>query len=79
MFENDLCSECEKPKVMKICPPVGKGATLQVIISCNCDMAVFDHAWKHARDNGTLIVVVGETTIMDAVALIAEAIGKGGK
>jgi len=75
LFENDKCDECQHPKIMKLCPPPKKGSTLQVIISCDCDMTVFDHAWKHARDSGELIVMVGETTIMETVALIAESLG----
>jgi len=75
LFESDLCDGCAHPKVMKLCPPKKGQKTLQVIISCDCDMTVFDHAWKDARDSGELIVVVGETTVMDVVAAIAEHLG----
>lgn len=52
-----------------------EGNRLQVIVSCDCDLTVFDQAWKHARDNDELIVVVGDFTVMDMVEEIAKRMG----
>jgi len=75
MFENDICSLCLHPKLAKLCPPENGGKTIQLIISCDCDMTVFDHAWKHARDSEELAVVVGMTVddlLKDLARLLSE-------
>ena len=76
LFENDCCDDCGHPKVMKLSP---KPDQLQVIVSCDCDMTVFDHAWKEARDDETMIVFVGKMTVLESIAYIAESISKGEK
>jgi len=72
MFENDVCTDCTHPKLAKISPPPKDGDTLQVIISCDCDMTVFDHAWKHARDSDELIVVGGNMKVEDMLKILGE-------
>jgi len=72
LFEADICEGCNHPKLAKLCPNKNE---LQVIISCDCDMTVFDHAWKHARDNDELVVVV-EGGVMDLLEGVAKFLGE---
>jgi len=75
LFENDIHEPCGHPILCKMTLPEDPkvdGTALQVIISCDCDTTVFDHAWKAARDSDELIVVVGEMTHMDMIKMIAE-------
>jgi hypothetical protein len=75
MFENDICSGCQKPIVAKLSEGKKGDSAIQIIISCDCDLTVFDEAWKNARDSGELIVVVGMTHL-DMIEIVAEALGK---
>ena len=73
LFEQDKCDKCHHPKVCKLSlDPDEQGNRLQVIISCDCDLTVFDEAWKGARDSGELMIVVGDYTVMDMVEDIAK-------
>ncbi len=78
MFENDICPDCDHPILAKLSPGAPDDPTLQIIISCDCDKTIFDHAWKNARDSDELIVVVGYTH-MQMIELVVQMIAKNQK
>lgn len=78
MFENDICEGCAHPILAKLSPGAADDPTLQIIISCDCDKTIFDHAWKNARDSDELIVVVGYTH-MQMIELVVQMIAKNQK
>ena len=74
MFENDICEGCNHPIVAKLSMgPDEQEGQLQIIISCDCDLTVFDEAWKGSRDSGELIVVVGMTHL-DMIDIVAKTL-----
>jgi hypothetical protein len=75
MFENDICFGCDHPKLMMlIVDPKKLDDTLRVVISCACDGAVFQEEWRNAKD---VVVMVGETTCMEAVVMIGDMLKEG--
>jgi hypothetical protein len=69
-FENDICDGCNAPKYGKLLAP-DRSKTLKVIISCDCDEAVFAEEWKRT-DPADLIVVLDPDGVNSMLRMMAE-------
>jgi hypothetical protein len=72
-YENDICEECNSPKYGKITDLV-KANTLTLIISCDCDSAVFADEWKRVEP-ADLIVVLDPNGVENTLRMMAEHLG----
>ena len=72
-FENDLCIGCRKSKYGKITDQVNKD-TLTMIISCDCDTAVFADEWKKVGPQD-LIVVLDPNGVENMLRMLGEWMG----
>lgn len=69
-YENDICDGCNSPKYGKITDLV-KVNTLTLIISCDCDSAVFSDEWKRCEP-ADLIVVLDPNGVENTLRMMAE-------
>ena len=69
-FENDICDGCNAPKYGKITDLVKKN-TLTLIVSCDCDTAVFSDEWKRTEPED-LIVVLDPNGVNNTLKMMAE-------
>jgi len=69
-YENDICDGCKSPKYGKITDRVKKD-TLTLIISCDCDTAVFKDEWSRV-DPADLIVVLDPNGANNTLRMMAE-------
>lgn len=69
-YENDICQNCNSPKYGKITDLVTEG-TLTLIISCDCDTAVFADEWKRTAPED-LIVVLDPNGANNTLKMMAE-------
>lgn len=77
LFEKDICLACNHPKLMRmIVDPKKLDDTLRVVISCDCDSAVFSEEWKASPN---LTIMVGDMTVLETVAMIGEYLSEGKK
>ena len=75
LFEKDICPGCNHPKLMRmIVDPKKLDDTLRVVISCDCDGAVFKEDWQSAQD---VTIMIGDTTCMEAIVMIGDMIKDG--
>lgn len=72
-YENDICQGCNSPKYGKITDLV-KANTLTLIISCDCDSAVFADEWKRVEP-ADLIVVLDPNGVETTLRMMAEHLG----
>ncbi|GAG53777.1 unnamed protein product [marine sediment metagenome] len=69
-FENDICDGCNSPKYGKITDLV-EVKTLTLIISCDCDTAVFNDEWKRVQPTD-LIVVLDPNGVQNTLRMMME-------
>lgn len=70
LYENDRCDRCRSPKYGKITDQVQKDV-LTLIISCDCDTAVFRDEWKR-QDPADLIVILDPNGVNETLRAMAQ-------
>tara|TARA_Y100001937_G_C7117446_1_gene330819 strand:+ start:949 stop:1197 length:249 start_codon:yes stop_codon:yes gene_type:complete len=74
-FEHDICTNCNAPKYGKITDLVQKD-TLTLIVSCDCDTAVFKDEWKRVEP-ADLIVVLDPNGVENTLRAMAHFVSGG--
>jgi len=75
-FEDDKCEKCDHIKVVKIGGSEATNLssdTLQIIVSCNCDIAIFNEDWLNIEPHDRVHCV--GFTVNDLLKMLGEVMG----
>jgi len=75
-FEDDKCEVCDHIKVAKIGGSEANLSpdTLQIIVSCNCDIAIFNEDWQNIKIHDRVHCI--GFTVNDLLKMLGEVMGE---